>query len=235
MNPWNFFAKIYVISLNTRMDRREHIKKEFSKFSGLTDKYSFFDAVYGKESKYILEYAKIRKIIKENNNMNLGQIGCILSHYLLWERCYLDINSKNEDEWILVCEDDIEFHPEITEEKLVEYLNHLPTDAEIFKLCYLGVNGFNSIDNNPYWYSFSGAVYSTMAYAVKRKYLKNLLKTYENPLDWYIFDKHAYGMTPHNQGNEWFKIKKYFFYKSWIVWSRNVYLGVSSLIRKDKL
>lgn len=234
MTPWNFFSKIYVISLNTRTDRREHIKNEFSKLTGLNNRYSFFDAIYGKESKYMLEYAKKRNIIKESNNMNLGQIGCILSHYLLWERCYLEIHSTNENEWILVFEDDVEFHPDFTNEKFDEYLKNLPDDAEFFKLCYLGVNGFCAIENNPHWYSFSGAVYSTMAYAVKRKYLKNLLKTYENPLDWYVFDKHAYGMAPHNQNDEWFKVKRYFFHGGNVYQNEEFYRGVGRSYQLEK-
>lgn len=96
----NFFAedvKVYYINLERRKDRDIHIQNELNQ-SVLLSRYERFDAVDGNNIDL-----KPYQHLNLNLNDKKGQIGCALSHLLLWEKC------ANDNRIYLIFEDDINF------------------------------------------------------------------------------------------------------------------------------
>ena len=104
---------IFVINLDKDKDRRESIKKSFSKQE---IKWSFMSGVYGSK----IKRKGLQKFCTD------GQIGCFASHYKIWKTAKI-----KKLEYILVCEDDIVI-PDDFIEKIEETLNkHNNLDWEI--------------------------------------------------------------------------------------------------------
>ncbi|XP_065085939.1 glycosyltransferase 25 family member [Ochlerotatus camptorhynchus] len=102
-------SHIYMINLERRPERRN---KMFNNFNELGLDVDFFPAVDGRQ----LNDEKLQKIgIKflsgyadpyHNRPMTMGEIGCFLSHYYIWEKMV----TLNQQE-VLILEDDIRFEP----------------------------------------------------------------------------------------------------------------------------
>ncbi|XP_028515953.1 probable inactive glycosyltransferase 25 family member 3 [Exaiptasia diaphana] len=120
------FDEIYVINLKRRPLRR---KRMVASLAELGIKAKFIDAVDGKT----LTNRQIKEMgIKmlpgyedpySHRPLNMGEIGCFLSHYLIWEEM-INNGLKN----VLVLEDDIRFQPNFRK-KLEAFL----VDAERIK------------------------------------------------------------------------------------------------------
>jgi GR25 family glycosyltransferase involved in LPS biosynthesis len=90
------FKEIYVINLDRRPDRYTSFKERLKK-EGINPKIvKRYPAVDG---------SKLEKI----NNLNMGVVGCFLSHYNIWKKVKENNKIKNED-LIWIMEDDIEFN-----------------------------------------------------------------------------------------------------------------------------
>lgn len=82
------FDKIYVISLERCVEKRERIKNVFNE---LNLNYEIFDAVDGVNiSENYLESLGIQTIPNYLNSinkspMNYGELGCFLNHYFIWK------------------------------------------------------------------------------------------------------------------------------------------------------
>lgn len=176
-----FFDKIYVISLAHREDRRKNIQQEMKKFD--TD-ITFFDAVYGKErTNDKVWYALSKSIINPKTISKLlpGEIGCLLSHYMVWTDILLHMK---EDKWYLIVEDDCAFHSDLTIEYLQNAMKHIPSDAKVLKFAHLNLYGRSVQPYNDYWYKLTGNSFSTMCYAVHSSTIKSFLShTYDSPID----------------------------------------------------
>ena len=104
--------KHFVINLAARQDRRD----SFTKQAKDTFDYEFFPAVDGKRVRHLSKNIWpewIDPIL--NRKMNVGEIGCLLSHYTLWQKC-VDL-----DEPIVIFEDDIQllnYDPALVEQAL---------------------------------------------------------------------------------------------------------------------
>lgn len=198
-HPWDFFKEIFVLNLPHRTDRKEHMRQHLSRFPNLN--YSFFNGIYGKDSKYIVEFALGKNIIKlipdeTGEVLNIGQVACIVSHYLIWQHCLLNLPKDSKGHWILVLEDDAEFHPDFNNQILYDYLIQLPKDAKYFKMGYQFAEKYSKMSfGNAYWNKLDGCVFSTIAYAIHTDFLMPFLAmTYSHPLDWYPV-ANAYGMV----------------------------------------
>lgn len=103
------FDKIFMINLVRRPERRLQMEKSFKEI-GLDVEH--VAAIDGKQLTYeYLEEIGIRYLPGyadpfHNRPMTLGEIGCFLSHYWIWEKQVMD--KLNE---VLVLEDDIRFEP----------------------------------------------------------------------------------------------------------------------------
>ena len=93
----------------------------------------------------IKELALRRKIVTEGcvKELSKGALGCLMSHYKLWEHEFLQKN-KDDDYWVLIVEDDVLFHPQLKNEHVNAYMAEWPADARLIKLGWMF---------NDYWHS----------------------------------------------------------------------------------
>jgi GR25 family glycosyltransferase involved in LPS biosynthesis len=241
-HPWDFFKEILVLNLAHREDRRQHIQKHLARFPNLN--YSFFQGVFGRESKYIVEYALRRGIIRLEPDetgevINIGQVACIVSHFLMWEQCILKVPHGSEGYWILILEDDIEFHPKFNNQVLYEYLKDLPKGVKYFKMSYQDSDLYSTIiPVNSHWKKLERQTFSTIAYAVHTDLLMSLVSmTYSKPLDWYSIEN-AHGMADiedsgDNHSSDFFSYD-YFFTRENIQYKyTGVYRGVARSFKHE--
>jgi glycosyl transferase family 25 len=194
---WAFFKNVYVISLENAVARRSHVA---SHFGSKNINFSFFDAVDGRNTHDALKkFAIHRKIVSEScaKELSPGALGCLMSHYKLWEKIYMESDSTNS--WTLICEDDVKFHPSFTPETLNSYLSAIPTDAKLLKFGWFKFDSIHKeriVAYNNKWVKFLGrGVPSTICYAVHTSILPVLLaKTYEHAIDDFDIDG-SYGCT----------------------------------------
>jgi collagen beta-1,O-galactosyltransferase len=96
--------KTIIINLKNQKKRKEDMEKKIKQTS-LTD-YFFFEAIDGRTDLHKFDF-KIMKDWKDpihQRPINIGEIGCSLSHYFLWNYIF-----KNKLEKVLILEDDVIF------------------------------------------------------------------------------------------------------------------------------
>lgn len=106
---------IFVINLLKSTERKAFIEKQFLDLNKNSNKkidYYFFQAINGKEDPnfYLFnKYNAQKRFQRKGNYMNLSQLGCFASHYLLWEKCI------ELDQPIIILEDDAIIKPNFSE------------------------------------------------------------------------------------------------------------------------
>lgn len=108
--------KTYIINLNRKIQRKLDMLLEFKKLGDFGSKmnYTFFDAADGENRDLLSEY-HIKQPFWHNHNsgkaMTKGEIGCAVSHYLIWLEIVKLVENKQlrMDSKILILEDDIYF------------------------------------------------------------------------------------------------------------------------------
>ena len=94
-------AKIKIINLEKRKDRKNKTIELFSNLGINSSEYQFIKAIDG--NKLVLT-PKLKKLFKGNDfGSRRGFIGCALSHYYLWKKLLDD----SENEYYIIMEDDI--------------------------------------------------------------------------------------------------------------------------------
>ena len=111
----------FVISLNTAIDRRKHIKNEFEKYN---INYKFFDAV---NKATLQDYQNKFGIIFNDEKFMSSEKACFLSHVALWDYCV-----SHNLEYIAVFEDDI--YLSVNAKKLLNNFNRIPRGLDLIKL-----------------------------------------------------------------------------------------------------
>lgn len=121
--------KTYVVNLLRRADKRKHMEEEFSRLKekGTNLNHVFFDAIDGANNDTLAKYNfKIPNWFDPNSGkaMTNGEVGCALSHYLIWKDIVDQVENKslNENCQILILEDDVIFVDNFLE-KLTQYTN----------------------------------------------------------------------------------------------------------------
>ena len=145
--------EIYIISLPQSIDRRNILKK--------TIKYNFkfFDAIDGKnipnniKQKYNIDYLKLRP----------GEIGCFISHLLLWEKI------KNNNKSVLILEDDANIIGDIEID--------LPTDYDIVFFGHCGEDIGKNVYDNIYKSVYPRCLHG---YLVSSSGVKKLIELFKN-------------------------------------------------------
>ncbi|XP_023930277.1 procollagen galactosyltransferase 1 isoform X1 [Lingula anatina] len=192
------FDQIYMINLVRRPERRERMVASLDEL-GL--KVKIVDAVDGKElnQTYLdsLGVSMLEGFLEPYHKrpLTMGEIGCFLSHYFIWEDA-----AKNNYQKVLVFEDDVRFEPFFVT-KLQSLLKEIEDNKLEWELIYLGrkrmwhadeppVDGFQSL----VWADYS---YWTLSYMVSQQGVKKLLDQKPLgkmlPVDEYIpimFDRH---------------------------------------------
>lgn len=192
-NPWSFFKSIYVISLDSALDRRETLAKELGRFEGLT--YTIVRGIDGRKNCALRNWFEIGKIISTPFPYSDGVIGCLASHRKVWQTILEDTGSEFPT-WSLILEDDMRFHPQFTAAHLASYLKHVPADANVLKFGYLvdpDKRDKYTRENN-YWWNFNKTgAFSTVCYAVRSDILPTFLyNTLNCPVDGIVIPG-AYG------------------------------------------
>jgi glycosyl transferase family 25 len=161
--------KTFYINLDSRPDRKQHVIKELDKI-GITNA-ERFKAIY----------------------LDNGAIGCSMSHL----KC-LENAKKNNYEYILIVEDDIEFlYPKIFIEQFNKFINsHIEWDVIL-------IAGNNMLPYEPVD-EYCIRVFNcqtTTGYIVKKEYYDTLINNYKKGIKLLI----------ENPSNNSYKIDKYWF------------------------
>jgi len=205
-NPWAFFRKTYIINLERCKDRKERCINHLTSlgFPNISV-FKAFDA--SKNYEIIKEQALRRKIVTEGcvKELSKGALGCLMSHYKLWEHEFLQ-KKKDEDYWVLIVEDDVLFHPQLKNEYVNAYMTEWPADARFVKLGWMFNDYWHSkniASHNKYYVKFiNNGVSSMTCYAVRSTVLEELLsKTYEHAIDDFALEG-AYGFKPFIEDSE---------------------------------
>lgn len=105
--------RTFIINLKESADRRQYMIEEMKKTNL---QYEFFDAVSGKDIKNIEEvYDHEYAVTKAGGPLNLGEIGCAMSHLLIYKKM-IDENIERA----LILEDDV-----IISEKIDEIIKEI--------------------------------------------------------------------------------------------------------------
>jgi GR25 family glycosyltransferase involved in LPS biosynthesis len=155
-----FENDIIILSLKNSIDRRNNINKNIKKFK-------FFDAIDGKNiDKNILKKYKNRI---DYTKLNSGQIGCFISHLLIWD------SIKNKNTPTIILEDDskiLNYSFEINDSIFKNIENY-----DIIFLGHCGESKGKYLEDNIY-----ESVYPrcTHGYIVSKKGVNKLIDLFEN-------------------------------------------------------
>ncbi|ENM3814249.1 glycosyltransferase family 25 protein [Vibrio cincinnatiensis] len=173
-------ANIYVINLERSIERRNLISEQLK---NLELDFYIFKAIDGKgELPHPLfnKYNEIRSISRRGKVMNLGQLGCYASHYLLWELCI------NSNENMIIIEDDAI----IDGEKFLDFVKHCDTLSEKIECIRIFNNKRKSFNSKPYIslgnlqiHKFNKGHMSTTGYFITPSGAKKLL---HHSKEWYL-------------------------------------------------
>ncbi len=128
--------KIYIISLKKNRERANNVIRGLNNLSGIFLNCSIFDAVDGSKltQKEINNYLSIKAqyTLKKPHTYDeirtVGEIGCYLSHYKIWEDIILN-DYKN----CIIFEDDA-----FTKENYETIMNYIETIPNDYDIAYLG-------------------------------------------------------------------------------------------------
>ena len=113
------FEKTYIISLPRRKDRRMRLESQLEHVN--LNKIEWFDGIDGQNiPQDLIDRYGIKPLTGFTDPGNgraptKGEIGCAVSHYLVWEKAF---NEITENQNILVLEDDVIFQPNFNQECL---------------------------------------------------------------------------------------------------------------------
>ncbi|AUI65354.1 MULTISPECIES: glycosyltransferase family 25 protein [Glaesserella] len=128
---------IYIINLESSLDRKEYIKKQFNTYQDSIH-YTFFPAINGnKEKEFYLfkKYNKAKRFLRKGNIMSFSQLGCFASHYLLWEKC-IELNKG-----IIILEDDA-----ILQDNFLDVYKFCTSDENSFEFFWLSPPAFEKMN-----------------------------------------------------------------------------------------
>lgn len=191
-------SNVYMINLLRRPERRRRMQHCFDELGIQAE---IMDAVDGKTLNHTILKSMGVKLMTgyadpyHKRPMTMGEIGCFLSHYQIWNKVI-----ENDYESVMVLEDDVRFEPYFRQ-KVNYVLNELQKLNTEWDLVYLGrkrmqeqeeplVEGSRNLVH-------AGYSYWTLGYILSSRGAKKLLaaKPLENmvPVDEYLpilFDKH---------------------------------------------
>jgi GR25 family glycosyltransferase involved in LPS biosynthesis len=162
---------IYYINLERSLNRREYMEEQFNKFN-ITN-YKRIEAIDGEKIKNIDSDTVDNNIKFINNYKNLkkNEVGCVLSHIKAIKNAY-----ENNLEEVLILEDDCSLNLiNFWDEDLKSLIKTVPYDWEIIQLYTINcIEDFN-IKNKFILYDNKKGCWSSAAYLINRKGMKNIL------------------------------------------------------------
>tara|TARA_E500000178_G_C17027753_1_gene758917 strand:+ start:198 stop:962 length:765 start_codon:yes stop_codon:yes gene_type:complete len=163
----------YIVNLDKDKHRFNSISKELKREN---INFKRFSAIFGKDLDLNSERCQkffSKKAIKE---LKAGQMGCSMSHIILWE----EIATKNNDNIYMILEDDAVL-PKNFNKEVMKYIKEMPDNWDMLLL------GANSLIGKKYSENLlytdisikKNGNYGTYAYLIKPKSAQKLLKTCE--------------------------------------------------------
>nr|AEX63014.1 putative procollagen-lysine [Moumouvirus Monve] len=197
--------KTYIINLERRNDKKEHMYNELKKLNeqGTILDHVFFNAIDGNNPKHLDKYQfKIPNWFDPNSGkaMTNGEVGCALSHYAIWEEIVLNVESGilPKDVRVLVLEDDVIFVDNFME-KFKIYESEINCSYDMLYLHRKALN-FDSEEKisvhirkpkKSYWTCAYVLTYTGAKKLINSNYLDNLI-----PVDEFLpimYDCNIYG------------------------------------------
>ncbi|AVL94651.1 putative procollagen-lysine [Moumouvirus australiensis] len=181
--------KAYVINLERRNDKKQHMISEFNKLNEIEKilDYEFFNAVDGTNIERLNEYKfKIPNWFDPNSGkaMTNGEVGCALSHYSVWKEIVsnIELGLFPKDSRILILEDDVIFVDNFLE-KFKIYENEINCSYDMFYLHRKALNfdGEEKVSihirkpKKSYWTCAYILTYSGAKKLINSNYLDNLI------------------------------------------------------------
>ncbi|XP_058805518.1 glycosyltransferase 25 family member [Phymastichus coffea] len=185
------FSNVYMINLVRRPERR---RRMLTCFNELGISVEIVDAVDGRTLNESLLNAWNIKMMPSYEDpyhkrpMTMGEVGCFLSHYIVWNRIVEDEHSN-----ALVLEDDVRFEPYFRQ-KVQYILQELEKFQSDYDLVYVGRKRMQKdsetrVEGSKYLV-YAGYSYWTVGYLLSAKGAKKLIdaKPLENlvPVDEYL-------------------------------------------------
>ncbi len=177
--------KSYVISLESALDRREHIKQEFAKQN---IDFEFFDAITPNQAQALFKQVFPQVDI---SSLSGGELACSASHIMIWQNL-LEQNLP----YITVFEDDIFLGQNA--DVFLNSIDWLPTTWDIIKLETFLERTFLSYDSihvsDRQLYTLKGAHFGTAGYIISKAGAKKLMEYIEKqpylvPIDHLMFSQ----------------------------------------------
>jgi GR25 family glycosyltransferase involved in LPS biosynthesis len=164
----DYFDNIYCLNRDGRPDRWSNMTAKFDNLDLKVQRFSAYDS----GSELVIEKFKNEK--KGSRIRNIGEMGCLISHYKIIEDA---IDKKYKS--ILVFEDDAIFHKEFsTRIKILEELP--PWDVLLLGCSELKFKTIKKELVGKKYYKPTHSSYGAFAYAIKDHIFKELLEEYKN-------------------------------------------------------
>lgn len=195
-----FFDKIFIINLKYRQDRLNQCLKQLKKYN--INNYEIFEAIRPIYKDIPKEYYN-KLVVNQAVWYVTGAVGCKMSHYKVIETA-----KKRNYNNFLVLEDDFLINENDFEKQIIENLNNLPNDWDMF---YLGGNNL-------------------IAPKIINENIHKVLKI--NTTHSYAMKKSVYDFCIENMNKSGTEVDD--FYKNTLQKNKNVYTIYPSLIKQMK-
>ncbi len=181
--------KTFIINLARRGDKKKHMENEIYRLqnSGINLNHEFFDAIDGNNTAVLSSYDfSIPNWTDPNSGkaMTAGEVGCALSHYLVWKKIVqlVDEQKLSRNCRVLILEDDI-ILPDDFMDKLKLYTSE--TESE-YDMLYIHRKPFNLVSETKisthinlakrsYWTCAYILTYNGAKKLTNANYLNNLI------------------------------------------------------------
>ena len=160
--------KIFIINLNYRTDRKEHIINEMKKHN--ISNYEFYTAI--KPTLEDVYKWHINYCAPHNDIYKIGAFGCLTSHIEIF-KISLERKYKN----ILILEDDIVFKKDYDYNKIFEYSSQINNNYDILYLSGSHIEPITYITQN---IKKCTHTYTTHSYLIKENIMKYILDNITN-------------------------------------------------------
>ena len=191
------YDKVYIINLEYRKDRKEHIIKELKKVN--ISNYVFFKAIKLNSIDDINKWNKdfaitkpswLKKMSEEQYmKYRLGSLGCLLSHIEV-----LKDAEKNNYNNIIILEDDAFFDTTINFDKFLSFINKqiINTNTSVDLFYFGGKNHGKNVEfisKNIIKTAKTAALIAYLINKKTRKYIIENIKNYDKEIDVYYINE----------------------------------------------
>ena len=166
---------VWCLTLKSTPKREEYARKHLDDHNL---KYRMFYGLDAKETGVSSDVIYQQKFTKIDDWVTVGQVGCYVSHYMLWQNIL-----ENSDDTILILEDDAQLEDDFIF-RLNEALYHVPNDWGLLYLGYESLHGVQPrVINDRICEAFPACTYAYMIKKSTIPILLNEIKPINCPVD----------------------------------------------------